>query len=83
MSSLSISRLSSRSSLINFHSSSSKSKPKFIWRFPPLKFDNLPSCTSKHFSTFNIQPLNINDELIQRQQVSILIYELGSNLNMY
>jgi hypothetical protein len=70
------------SSLSTLHSHSIL-KSKFIWRFPPLKFDNLPSCTSKRLSTLDIQPLNINDELIQRQELSILIYDLGSHLNMF
>ena len=35
------------------------------------------------YQHFDIQPINIDDELIQRQELSILIYELGSHLNMY
>jgi hypothetical protein len=81
MSSLLSSKISSKSSLYPY-SSSSIPKSKFIWRFPPSKFDNLPSCTSKHLSSFDIQPLNIDTELIQRQELSILIYELGSHLNV-
>jgi hypothetical protein len=81
MSSLSSSKIPSKSSLYS-HSSSSISKTKFIWRFPPSKFDNLPSCISKRLSSFDIQPINIDDELIQRQELSILIYDLGSHLNV-
>jgi hypothetical protein len=74
---------SSSKSSLHSHSSSTRSKLKFIWRFPSSKFDNLPSCTSKRLSSIDIQPLNIDDELIQRQQLSILIYELASHLNVY
>ncbi|CAF3331938.1 unnamed protein product [Rotaria socialis] len=58
-------------------SSSSICKSNFIWRFPPKKFDSLPSCISKRSFTSNIQPLNINDELMKRQELAILIYDLG------
>ncbi|CAF3030717.1 unnamed protein product [Rotaria sp. Silwood2] len=83
MSSLSLSKLPQKSSVYS-HSSSSSSiwKSKFIWRFPPPKFDNLPSCISKQSSTSNIEPLNIDDELIKRQELSILIYDLGLHLNV-
>jgi hypothetical protein len=81
MSSLSSSKIPLKLSHYS-HLSSSISKSKFIWRFPPSKFDNLPSCTSKRLSSFDIQPLNIDDELIQRQELSILIYDLGSRLNV-
>jgi hypothetical protein len=72
--------MSSLSSKTSVYSHSSSAKSKFIWRFPPSKFLNLPSCTSKRF---DIQSLNIDDELIQRQQLSILIYELALHLNVY
>jgi hypothetical protein len=75
-SSLLSSRVSSRSSLYS-NCLSSISKSKFIWRFPPSKFHNLPSCISKRFS-----PFDIDNELVQRQQLSILIYDLGSHLNV-
>ncbi|CAF1236201.1 unnamed protein product [Adineta steineri] len=86
MSSLSSSKIPLKS-LYHSQSTSSLSsnfisKPKFIWRFPPSRFDHLPSCTSKRLSTFNLQPLNSDDELIQRQELALLIYELGSHLNV-
>jgi len=85
MSSLSSSKLPLKSSLHSNSSSalSSISKSKFIWRFPPSKFDNLPSCTSKRLLPFGIQPLNIDGELIQRQELALLIYDLGSHLNVW
>ncbi|CAF4015448.1 unnamed protein product, partial [Rotaria sordida] len=89
MSSLSLSKLPPKSSFYSHSSSSSSSsssspvfKSKFIWRFPPPKFDNLPSCISKQSSTIDIQPLNIDDELIKRQELAILIYDLGLHLNV-
>ncbi|CAF3633135.1 unnamed protein product [Rotaria sordida] len=88
MSSLSLSKLPPKSSFYSHSSSSSSSssspvfKSKFIWRFPPPKFDNLPSCISKQSSTIAIQPLNIDDELIKRQELAILIYDLGLHLNV-
>ncbi|CAF3579293.1 unnamed protein product [Rotaria sp. Silwood1] len=85
MSSLSLSKLPPKSSFYSHSSSSSSSaisKSKFIWRFPPPKFNNLPSCISKQSSTSNIQPLNHDDELIKRQELAILIYDLGLHLNV-
>ena len=83
MSSLSsIARNSFKASL-HAHSSATKLKSRFIWRFPSAKFDHLPSCTFKRLSSFGIQPITCDDELLQRQQLSILIYELGSHLNVY
>ncbi|CAF1256653.1 unnamed protein product [Rotaria sordida] len=87
MSSSSLSKLPPKSSHYSHSSSSSSSsssisKSKFIWRFPPPKFNNLPSCISKQSSTVDIQPLNIDDELIKRQELAILIYDLGLHLNV-
>lgn len=82
MSSLSSSSRIPLKSSLHSHSSCSLSKSKFIWRFPPSKFDNLPSCTSKQLTLLNIQPLTIDNELIQRQELSILMYNLGSHLNV-
>ncbi|CAF1519076.1 unnamed protein product [Rotaria magnacalcarata] len=84
MSSSSFPKILPKTSL-HLHSSSSSSsicKSSFIWRFPPKKFDSLPSCISKRSFTSNIQPLNINDELMKRQELAILIYDLGLHLNV-
>lgn len=64
-------------------SSSLTTKSKFIWRFPPSKFVNLPSCSSKQFSSNDLlKILNFDEELLLRQQLSILIYDLGSQINV-
>ena len=85
MSSSSSLSTTARNSFKSSHLSSSSFalKSKFIWRFPPLKFDYLPSCISKRSSSCDSQPVTIDDELLLRQQLSILIYELGSHLNVY
>lgn len=81
-SSSSSSRIPLKSSISSHSSCSLLSKSKFIWRFPPSKFDNLPSCNSKQLLINNIQPLNIDNELFQRQELSILIYHIGLQLNV-
>lgn len=63
-------------------SSASICKSKFIWRFPPQKFDNLPSCISKQLSKSYVKPLNTDDELIKRQELAVLIYDLGLRLHV-
>ncbi|UJR24815.1 hypothetical protein I4U23_006190 [Adineta vaga] len=57
-------------------------KSKFIWRFPPSKFDYLPSCSIERLLTYDIQPLTNDNELIQRQDLALLIYELALHINV-
>ena len=58
------------------------SKPRFIWRYPPSKFLHLPSCNPKQLNNVQFEPLNFEDELLQRQRLSVMIYELGYQLHL-
>ena len=58
-------------------------RKNFIWRLPSSEFDHLPSCSFKRLSSFGIQLITNEDELLQRQHLAILIYVLGSHLNVY